>query len=210
MALSETLTETSICNMSLAKLGAKKIPVGQTVDDSATLEAVQCRVHYEQTRNSLLRSYWWRFASARVELVVTDTPDFEWDYAFDLPDDFLAMKSIYENRFSNENIRSYALEGKKLLTNESEMFIRYIKKVADVAEFDSLFVEVFVLQLALKLTSLAGATPKIRESLKDDLKLLMHSVRALDGQETNTAGRVESLLWNDARFNGNAGFPMRY
>ena len=210
MALSETFNETSICNMSLAKMGAKKIPDGQTVEDSASLEAIQCRLHYEQTRDSLLRSYWWRFASARAELASTTDPDFEWDNAFTLPSDFLAMKSIFENRFSDENFRSYALEGNLLLTNQDEIFIRYVKKVTDVTEFDSLFVEVLVLQLALKLTSLAGATPKIRESLKDDLKLLMPAVRALDGQETNTAGRVESVTWNDARYGGSIGFPMRF
>ncbi len=208
MALSETLSETSICNMALAKLGANKTLTNVETDSS--FEAVQCKLHYEPTRDSLLRSYWWRFASARAELVATTDPDFEWSNAFTLPTDFLAMKSIYENRFSDENFRSYALEGKILLTNEDEMFIRYVKKVTDVATFDSLFVEVFVLQLSLKLTSLAGATPKIRESLKDDLKLLMPAVRALDGQETNTVGRVESVTWNDARYGGNIGFPMRF
>ncbi len=207
MAISETLSETSICNMSLAKLGSKKIG---NVETDASLEGIQCRVHYEQTRDSLLRSYWWRFASARAELVATTTPDFEWSNAFTLPSDFLAMRSIFENRFSDENFRSYALEGNTLLTNEDEMSIRYVKKVTDVAEFDSLFIEVFILQLALKLTSLTGASPKIRESLKDDLRLLMPAVRALDGQETNTDGRVESATWNDARFGGNTGFPMRF
>ncbi len=208
MALSETLSETSICNMSLAKLGANKTLVNVETDSS--FEAKQCRLHYEQTRDSLLRSYWWRFASARVVLVATTDPTFEWESAFTLPTDFLAMKSIFENRFPDENFRSYALEGKILLTNEDEMSIRYVKKVTDVAQFDSLFIEVLVLQLALKLTSIAGATPKIRESLKDDLKLLMPAVRALDGQETNTDGRIESVTWNDGRFGDNLGFPMRF
>ncbi|KKM95862.1 hypothetical protein LCGC14_1183830 [marine sediment metagenome] len=200
MALSETLSETSICNMSLAKLGANKIPDGQTVEGSATLEAVQCRLHYEQTRDALVRSHSWRFAAARKALSTTTTPAFEWDYAFDLPDDFLAMRSIYENRFSGENFRSYALEGSLLLTDENAMSIRYTKNVTDVTEFDSLFIEVLVLQLALKLTSLAGSTPEIRESLKDDLKNLMPSVKALDRQETNTAGQYELETWNDARY----------
>ncbi len=202
MTLSVTLSETSICNMSLAKLGANKIPKGQTVDDATGIEAVQCRLHYEQTRDALIRSHNWRFASARAELVATDDPDFEWDNAYDLPDDFLAMRSIYENTISDVNVRSYALEGKKLLTNDSTVDLRYVKKVTDVSEFDSLFIEVFVLQLALELTSLAGATPKIRESLKDDLKQLMPAVRAMDEQETNTVGTADLQTWNDARYNG--------
>jgi hypothetical protein len=88
------------------------------------------------------------------------------------------------------------------------MEIRYVKKVTDVSEFDSLFIQVFVLSLALKLTSLAGANPKAKDSISIDLSRLMVKVRAMDGQETNTAGRLESDTWNDARYSGNN--PARY
>jgi len=110
------------------------------------------------------------------------------------------MKSIYEDRFSDVNLRSYALEGQRLLTNESSMEIRYIRKVTDVTEFDPLFVEVLVLQLALKLVSgLAGGAPNLQDILQRELAMLMPSVRALDRQETNTAGQDEASTWNDAR-----------
>jgi len=198
MSLSETLTETKICSKALGRIGALRI---DNVESDTSLQAIQCRLHYETTRDALLRSYWWRFASARAELETTDTPDFEWDYAFDLPDDFLAMKSIYEGRFSDESLRSYALEGKLLLTNESTMEIRYIKKVTDPTEFDSLFVELFVLQLALKLVGpLAGGAPKLQETLQKELASLIYTVKARDGQETNTAGQYELETWNDARY----------
>jgi hypothetical protein len=131
----------------------------------------------------------------------TETPDFEWDYQFKLPNDFLAMKSIYEDRYSNENLRSYALEGKMLLTNEDEMSIRYIKKVTDVTEFDPLFVEVLVLQLALKLVGpLAGGNPKLQDVLQRELFAIMPQVKALDRQETNTEGEYSLETWNDARY----------
>ena len=111
------------------------------------------------------------------------------------------MKSIYENRFLDENYRSYALEGQRLLTNESSIQIRYIKKVTDPTKFDPLFVQVFVLQLDLKLlTGLAKTDTKLKESIKDDLKLLMPSVRALDSQETNTIGEQELETWNNSRY----------
>ena len=206
MALSETLTETSICNQALGRIGANQIG---NVETDTTVPAIQCRLHYEQTRDSLIRSYTWRFASARADLTVSGTtPDFEWDFQFPLPDDFFRMKSIYENRFSDENFRSYALEGSNLLTNESEMSIRYIKKVTDVSEFDSLFVKVLILLLAdVLIGPLAGGDAKIQRKIDNALDELMPAVRALDGQETNTAGRFESGTWNDARFQGRD--PMR-
>lgn len=194
------LSETKICNATLAKIGAKRI---NNLDTDTSPEAIQCRTHYEMTRDALTRSHWWRFALTREKLSqdAVDPDTDEWDNQFILPTDFLRMKSIYENRFSDENYRSYALEGQRLLTNESTMEIRYIKKVTDVTEFDPLFVEVLVLQLALKLIpALAKTDTKLKESIKDDLKFLMPSVRALDSQETNTIGEYDLGTWNNARY----------
>ena len=207
MALSETLTETSICNQALGRIGALRIKGNVETEDS--VHAIQCRLHYEQTRDSPIRSYTWRFASGRETLSQDDsTPDFEWDFQYPLPDDFMAMKSIFEGRFSRINFRNIALEGDLLLTNEDTMEIRYIKKVTDVSKFDSLFVKVLVLLLAdVLLGPLAGGDPRIQKKIDDALDKLMPAVRALDGQETNTAGRFESGTWNDARSQGRD--PMR-
>lgn len=202
MALSETLSETSICNQALGRIAAK-----HAIDDVETdtsVEAIQCRLHYEQTRDSLIRSYTWRFASGRETLTQdSETPDFEWDFQYPLPDDFMAMKSIYEGRFSGINFRSHALEGDLLLTDEDTMEIRYTKKVTDVLEFDSLFVKVLILLLAdVLIGPLAGGDKRIQNKIDNALAELMPAVRALDGQETNTAGRIESGAWNDARHAG--------
>ncbi len=201
MALSETLSETSICKQALGRIGALTI---DNVETDTSPQAIQCRLHYEQTRDSLIRSYPWRFASGRETLTVSvTTPDFEWDFQYPLPDDFMAEKSIYEGRFSAKNFRNYDLEGNFLLTNESTMEIRYVKKVTDVSKFEPLFVKDFIFQLAdVLLGPLAGGDPRIQKKIDDALDKLMPDVRALDGQETNTAGRVESSTWNDAKSAG--------
>ncbi len=201
MALSETLSETSICNQALGRIGALRIEGNVETEDS--VHAIQCRLHYEQTRDSLIRSYSWRFASERATLSAGTTPDFEWSNAFTLPTDFMFLKSIYEGRFSSINFRNYAIEQNEILTNEDTMEIRYTKKVTDVSEFDSLFVKVLILLLAdVLIGPLAGGDPRIQKKIDETLDELMPAVRALDGQETNTAGRVESVTWNDARFRG--------
>lgn len=204
------LSVTKICNLSLSDLGAKRI---NNFEDSTegSVQAILCRLHYEPVRDALLRSHWWRFASGRKTLSAdTVDPGFEWGKQFILPTDFLAMKSIYENRFSNLNTRSYALEGDRLLTNETTMEIRYIKKITDVSKFDPLFVQLLVLQLDLKLVMPLTQNVQLKQSIKEDIRLLAPDVLAVDGQETNTAGRLESSTWNDARFDGREGFPMRF
>jgi hypothetical protein len=204
-----SLNETKICNMALGRIGAKRINDYDDASERAT-EAILCRLHYETTRDSLLRSHWWRFARSRATLSRNTTdPDFEYSYAYDLPNDFLRMKKPYESDGVSELLYTYSLEGKQLLSNETTMQIQYIRKVNDANEFDPLFVEVLVLQLALKMvTPLAGPGPNglaLRQDIRNELygsprmPGLMAKVRAIDSEETNTKGRDEQARWNDAR-----------
>lgn len=193
------LSETKIANAALAKIGSKRL---NDLDTDSSPQAIHCRTHYEMTRDSLLRSHFWRFASARETLSQDTTdPKFEWDNQFILPDDFMRLKSIYEDGTHPKNTRhTFAIEGQRLLTDESSCEIRYIKKVIDVTEFDPLFVELLVLLLAKKLVGpLAGASPKLVQEIKDDIKNLMPSVRALDRQETTNIGRADRFTWVDVR-----------
>ncbi len=196
------LSETGICNLSLSDLGAKRINNAALATEDSP-EAILCRLHYEPIRDATLELHRWRFNSARKTLSRDTTdPDFEWGAQFILPNDYLTMRSIYENRFSDENIRSYALEGDRLLTNETTMEIRYIKRVTDVGKFDPLFVQLLVLQLDLKLVMPLTQDVKLKQTIKEDIRLLTPAILAVTGQETNTAGRLESSTWNDARFDG--------
>ena len=193
------ISNTEICNMTLDKLGANRIT---DLDSDATPEAIKCRTHFEQTRDALIRSHYWRFASARVALVQdTVDPDFEYDSQFILPSDFMRLKSVFgDNATPSGNLKlSYAIEGQRILTNETAINLRYIKKVTDPTKFDELFTEVFILKLALKLIALAGANPKMTETIGRELAGVMPKVRALDRQETNTIGRLNRHPWLESR-----------
>lgn len=78
MALTED--EVTICNQALAKLGSYVIDFSDTTGtgDSgmAGNVATKSEIHYDQTRDALLRSAFWNFASDRLTLVdswATDT-----------------------------------------------------------------------------------------------------------------------------------------
>ena len=247
-------TKTDICNLSLSRIGAKAVTEAQITADTDP-RAQHCNRHYEQTRDALQRSFWWRFARARIRLasawatariyttdqfvlnddvwykckaahtsgdlddepgvgavagtfwttlVASDyTPENEWDFMFDLPAAFLRFRSIFEETDSTSRSRRHAIEGLVLFTNLSEISLRYIQQVTDIAEFDPLYMEVLILQLALKLTPpLAGVgTPgqNLLRELKLELKPLMAQVRAVDSNETDVGGRSD---WNLARHGG--------
>lgn len=196
-------TKLDICNLSLDRIGEKVITLTQLTANTDP-RAQACNRNYEQSRDSLQRSHWWRFARARSELTQdADPDDFEWDNQFSLPDDFLRFRSIFEETNSTSRSRRHAIEGLKLLTNLDEVSLLYIKQVTDVAEFDPLYIEVLILQLALKLlparAGVGAAALTLSTEIKNELRPLLAQVRAIDDNETDVGGRSD---WNLARHGG--------
>ncbi len=208
MALSETLSETSICNQALGRIGSLRIEGNVETEDS--VPAIQCRLHYEQTRDALLRTHKWRFASARSELTQGDDPkDFEWDNQFALPDDFVRFKSMDEEQGFTSRRNRHAIEGQRILTNFSSVSLLYIKKVTDVLEFEPLFITALVLFLADRLIgSLAGGDARIQKKIDDAIAKLVPKLQAVDSDERDVGGRSD---WNLARHGGIgiSGIPER-
>ena len=241
MALPDSKTD--ICNMALGRLGHKQTTAVLIAADSDP-DAVQCNLFYEQTRDALLRSHWWRFAGARIRLVstwaasktyTTDqyvsndsvwykclvahvsaaatepphanwttlaaadyTPDVEWDYMWDLPADWLADRYTYDDNDAHRSPYSYKVEGSYYYTRESAVDYVYTKQVTTVASFDSLFIEVLVLALAIKLCMPLTSDNKMYADLREEMygrKGLMSRVRAMDKQEQNTAGIFDKNTW---------------
>lgn len=187
------VSETSICNMALARIGAERI--NSLTENSANSN--YCQAHYEQARNALLASHSWRFALARADLSEdADTPDFQWDHQYILPTDCLRVVSLYGTS------ASYALEGDRLLTNDDEASITYVSKVTDAAQFGALFIEVLVLQLAAKLAMAIGQDRGLWQEIQEELKLVMLHARMVNATETNTVGANDLNTWIDARLAG--------
>lgn len=199
MALPETKTD--ICNLALSRIGAKTVTTAELTADTA-VTAKHCNRNYEQTRDALLRSNHWRFARDRAALVKGAVPPWGYDHYYKLPEDFLALRSIYDDNEPNHVYRyQYDVEGKQILSDEDTCEILYIKRVTDVKKFDSLFTEVFVLSLALKLVMPLSQDRALYKEIKDELyKELMPKVRTIDGQETNTEGRGGEVNWKLSRY----------
>ena len=197
-------SETSICNMALSGIGAKTIVSYDDATDNSP-GAKQSRLHYEQTRDSLQESHWWRFNGARKILSEFDdipvANDFHWEHWFTLPADFLAMRYPYEEDTPGRpHNYSYNLEGDYFQTNESAAKIVYSKKVTDPAKFSPLFIELLVLSLQVKFAMGLGSDLKVKEAVKDDLAKMMVKVRAFNRQQTNTVGSADRGPWVNARY----------
>ena len=204
------MTETKICNMALSRIGARRI--NDYSDDTDTKnEAIQCRLHYEQTRDALQRSHFWVFNKKRVECSEASTePDFQYDYQYLLPSDFLRYRARYVDGTPHyeDSPYSYSLErnedgARVILMDDSPCNLIYSAKITDVAQFDPLFIEVLVLKLAQKLVPALAKTGKtLPKEIADELAELEPRVRALDRNEGRGLRKGDQQAWNDARLGG--------
>lgn len=178
--------------------------------------AWEASIAYTTDQYVLNDDVWYKCAVAHTSAAATEPPhanwttltdaqvagEFEWTYKFSLPSDFMRMRSIWEdNTTKKENsIYSYAVEGNYIYWNDSVLKMRYTKKETTVTNFDSLFTEVLVLSLALKLVMPRTQDGKLYTSIKDELyKQVMPRVRTVDKQEQNTVGLDKHVTWNSAR-----------
>lgn len=163
------MTETDIANRALSLLGE---PAILSLDDG-TAAARALGIHYEQVRDSLLRSHAWDFAIERVELSrAADDPPFGWQYQFPLPADFLRLET-FNMVEAGACQSSFAVEGGMLVTNSSSAQITYVARVTDPGQWDALFADVLAHRLA------AAACVQITGSDGRKQNLDRHSERRL-------------------------------
>lgn len=192
--------------MSLARLGAQRITdYGDNTDTKK--EAIYCRLFYEQTAKALMRSHLWRFARHRVQLSQdAEAPAFEYDYAYHLPNDFLRHILLWDGSDlpGGRVYTSYDIEGSRVLIDESTVYLKYIRWVESPASWDSLFLDLMVLELARRLVIPLSQDLNLKSDIDKDIDKLMPKVRALDRQEAEHWGRDELKVWLDARYSDTA------
>lgn len=143
-------SDTEICNIALTLIGAEKIT---SLADDTTTAAKTCRRLYDSIRDEVLSAHFWREAKARAALSATvETPDFEYDYQYLLPADCLRPIELYDST------EEWIIEGRYLLTNESTLYLKYLKRITNVTNYSPELVSCISARLAADLAySLAGS-----------------------------------------------------
>lgn len=186
-------SEVEICNSALIKIGAARILDLTDDNDRARL----CAEMYPRMRDKLLRSHPWNFAIARVELAqATTTPTFGYSYQFRLPSDCLRVLEVWNGITSDFE---YQKEGDYIVSDESRIFIKYIKQITDTDKFDKNFDEVLALELAATICYSLNQSTTIKDSLLAEAKYELSQARSFDAQE-GTPQRVVANDFLNARY----------
>ncbi len=202
----------SMCNMSLQYLGTAPISsldVDSNQDTSSKKAIRLCNLFFDQAKEESLVRYRWRCALKRAVLAQDATsPAFDWDNQFVLPIDVLRVLQMEFKDYA------FSVEGDRLLTNQGEAKILYVKNIVNFGELHPYAVDVIAHHLAIKMAvALRGENGvQIKQELKDHLKTEIlpeaKATNALEGLEADWQ-KVNPTEWVRARFGNRRNHLVR-
>jgi len=185
-----------ICNSALNLLGASTISA--LTDDSKN--ARLCNQRYEPIRNRVFRGHSWNCLTKRVQLAQdSSTPVVEYSYQYTLPADCLRVLKIHTG--STDSIESsidYAVEGKKIKTNEGTVYLVYIAIDTDPNNYDTYLQESISHQLAADIAYAITNNATLANNYMTRADERLREARFIDATE-NALGTVESNEFTNAR-----------
>lgn len=184
-------SKVEMCNNALQELGDKSI---LDLTDN-TERARQCNQRFNTLLDSLLCLVPWTFAMERLQLASdVDTPAFEFTYKHTLPSDCLQVLGDY-------NDYPYRVEGNYIFSDSSPIKLIYTRRIDDMNELSSLFVEMFQLALAKKLCMTLTGSAALYDRIKEDLRMAMKVAKSKDAQQ-GTPYALNEGEWLNIRSTG--------
>jgi hypothetical protein len=179
-------TLTTIANLALSKIGARKI---MDIEEESN-EARACKMFYVEVRDDVLRSHPWNFAVTRATLSeIVSEPAFGWLNGFALPTDNLRVLEVNGWQLSRRE-GNWEVEGRLVMCNEDQADIRYIRRIEDANLFDSLFIEALSTKLASAISMPITGNPGMNQDLLKQYEALTASkARRIDAYEARPIRR---------------------
>jgi len=202
-----------ICNSALLKLGAQRI--SSLIENNK--RAKLCNERYEGLRKEVLRAHPWNFAIGRATLVqLGTTPEFEYNFEYALPTDCLRVLNTEDESGTRSRVQAvpnshlyfeggvsnragFKIEGRKLLTNETEVRIRYILDLQDTTKFDPNFDDALATRMAAEFSYALVQSNSLSANMYGLYDLAMARARTRDGQE-GTPDDLQADFFVTSRF----------
>jgi len=190
-----SVSTVKICNTGLAYIGKDPIV---TINDRTTA-AKLCNTLYEGIRDAVLRAHAWGCAIHRSRLSLSDDyePPSGYSYAYVLPTDPYCLRVL--NMGDDDDDYDYQVEGRYLLTNETEAIIKYIKRVVDPNQFDSLLVQTIAARLAADLAMPLTGSQKIFNSMWGMYELKLQEAQGADNRENQKRPVSQEMGFDEVR-----------
>ncbi len=159
-----------IANYALNMIGASNI---SSFDENSKAGRL-VNQRYANARDAVFRSHPWNCLIRRAELAQeTTAPAFGYTYQYPLPTDPYCLRVLefsngslsypQDNMFSNRGGPVFVVEGRKLLTDEGTVRIKYVARVTDPNEYDASLIETIAARLAMEIAyAITGSTTVVQ------------------------------------------------
>ncbi len=159
--------ETEVANRALRLLKAGRI--SNRIDGSKNANVVNDV--YDEVRDELLRSHTWHFGRKQAQLAeIATAPTFEFDDAYQLPDDWMRTVSVHDNDAGagNLNFREAEIAGVgAIMVNSESVFLEYVYAVTDTNRMAADFRAAFSYALAVNMPGISNISANAWDKLDE-------------------------------------------
>lgn len=182
-------SQVEICNLAMTVLGADRITaLTDNTENARRLTAI-----YDSCLEDVLRAHPWNFTITRLKLsLLGSTPAFGYSYEFQLPSDCLRVVEVSDG---NNVLTDFKIEGRKLLLDYTDVYIKYIANVTDPNQYTSQFIFVLSSRLAAELAYAITNNKSTAELITQMYLDRLQKCKATDAQESDSVNVIDQDLW---------------
>jgi hypothetical protein len=197
-------SEVSICNLALGWVGGSLIT---SLDDPST-EANLCKANYALTRDAVLESADWSFATRRSEggAPLAQAPAWGYANAFQLDANYLRMVYVGASPRPEEDdpVQHWVLEGRRILADADRIYLRGIQVIEDPGLFSGLFVQALAAWIARDLAIPISHSRSLQADMHQLLQVKLSEAIAQDSKQGKSKV-IRAQGMNIARRAGSTG-----
>lgn len=179
----------NICNMALSLAGVTK-RINSL--DEPSVEAQQCKLYIDISRDGLLQEHLWRFATKHAPLALSNEKHPYWEFIYTYPTDCIRLIRVFgeDTEMNGQEWLRTARESATLLprtfeqhlmktvrvilSNLEQAYGEYVSRAIDPTQYPPLFVEALAYRLAMELV-----VPLAAGNFGNRDKLAQYYMRAL-------------------------------
>jgi len=199
-----TASKLSLYNGALRRVGERKL---STVTDNVPSRYHLDTIWDEDPPLMMLERYNWTFAQKAMEWNYNAAiePDFGFQYAFDIPSDYVHLSQISTDEYFSYPLRIYSKEADYFFCDFQLIYLKYVSKdIAygkDYSKWSTLFEQMTAAYMAQELAYALSKSKDLQERLDKQMKEYQTQARSMDGQENPTRFLAQSS-WARSRRRG--------